>query len=225
MALRLAVETTSAVLARAPADCARWLSVSEQARLERLRVEPRRAQYLAGHWLARELLVAEAGGGIAAWTLEARPDLPPAILGPVADLHLSLSHSGDFIAAAVADAAIGIDIEQRRPREALHRFDTLLLAEGEFPGTLDNDALLLRWVVKEAWIKRGHGSALPERLAALRIEPVAPASADVHTYSTADLHLGLAARLLPVHSIPPLLPVESAMGWRVRRDGRILAGT
>lgn len=140
-----------------------WLSHSEADRLASIGAEPRRRQYLAGHWLAREVLAAIVGDGADACALEERRSRPPAVIGRD-ELSVSISHSGDWIAAACGQAAIGLDIEQRRAREALRRFEQLLLAEGEAPGSLDDDALLQRWVVKEAYIKRDAGSALPERL-------------------------------------------------------------
>ncbi|MBI2399316.1 MAG: hypothetical protein HYV17_16140 [Xanthomonadales bacterium] len=214
MALVLQVARIAELLPRLPADAAAWLSPSEQERLVGLRVPARREQYLAGHWLAREQLAALAGGVATAWQLQERRSLPPAVVGHEASLHLSLSHSGDWIAAAVADTALGIDLEQRRPREALHRFEELLLAEGEVAGSLDNDALLQRWVVKEAWIKRDHGSALPEHLAAIRLHHAEPTSADLRLWNAADFHLALATLAAPPWQIqaPGL---ASSSGWRV----------
>ena len=217
MALQLQVARIAEVLPRLPAETSAWLSPSELERLAGLRVPARRDQYLAGHWLAREQLSELAGGVATGWQLQERRSLPPAAIGHEA-LHLSLSHSGDWIAAAVADAAIGIDLEQRRPREALHRFEELLLAEGETPGTLDNDALLQRWVAKEAWIKREHGSALPEHLAAIRLHHAEPTTADIRLWSGADFHLALATRAAPTWQIH-VPEVMAASGWRVGRSG------
>ena len=178
------------VIASLPADGNNWLSTSEHARLQRLQIQSRRDQYLAGHWLARCLLADVHDGVARDWALTERPNLPPAIDG--INAQLSISHSGDWIAAAVSDQAIGIDIEQRHPpRDALHRFEHLLLAEGDQAGSLNSDQLLQRWVAKEAWIKCRHGSALPDQLARLQLRPCALADADVEVRSGDTVHLAI----------------------------------
>lgn len=198
------------VLAQAPPGAETWLSASEYARLQRLRVSARRDHYLAGHWLLRQLLATHCGGAPEAWSLRERDGLPPQIDGSA--LNASLSHSGDWIAAALSPSAIGIDLEQRGPRPALERFPELLLADDDVPGTLDNDALLQRWVVKEALIKRDHGNALPEQLAALRIRRSAGA-ADVELLSSADFHLGVAAMSPRTLTLP--VPVIARQHWKL----------
>lgn len=163
---RLHLAHMDEVLARAPAQ-RDWLSSSEQARAARLRAPQRLAHYLSGHWLLREVLARVVAVGDSVEIID-RQSLPPQLAGRP-DLHLSLSHSGPWIACAVSTAPIGIDLEQHRPREALSGFDHLLRNPDEPPGSLDPYALLERWVVKEAYIKRDCGSALPERLAELQV--------------------------------------------------------
>jgi len=208
--VRLRVARVAEVLRDLPADSITWLSASEQVRLARLRVPARRDQYLAGHWLVRSLLAAE-GGTPFDWSLDERPGLPPAVQDH-AGLQVSLSHSGLWIAAAVSAAPIGIDIEQRDPpRSALRHFEHLLLADDDTPGTLDDDALLQRWVIKEAWVKRHHGSALPDQLARLRIARCRLADADVRLYCSGALHLGIAAGSADIGEVEGCAPEA----WRV----------
>ena len=194
---RIQVAPVAQILSRAPSALDTWLSASEQSRLARLKVPNRRQQFLSGHWLARCLLSQHFGQPPSAWQLIERTNLPPAVLG-FADVQLSLSHSGDWIAAAISSAAIGIDLEQRRARDGLLSFQHLLLAQDEALDSLDLDQLLQRWVAKEAWIKRQHGSALPEQLAELKLLPASPASATVQLYSTAAFHLAITAQAMPL---------------------------
>src|SRR5436190_6209883 len=89
-----------------------WLSDSERARVAELRHAGRREHYLAGHWLARTLLARALGGDAAQWSLRERKSLPPDVPDRP-HWRVSISHSGEWIAAAVAEAPIGIDLESR----------------------------------------------------------------------------------------------------------------
>jgi 4'-phosphopantetheinyl transferase len=188
---RIGIARVEAVLAQAPLDAARWLSASEQARFAQLRVEARRAHYLAGHWLVRALLARSFGGEADAWSLGERRSLPPAVVDHDA-LRVSISHSGGWIAAAVADVPIGIDLE-RRGRVLDAALEPLLRNADESPGSLDADALLQRWVAKEAWLKRDHGSALPARLERLQLQAAPRDGADVRLDSHPEFHFAWAA--------------------------------
>lgn len=209
------VERIAEVIATMPNDHDVWLSSSELARLATLKVAGRRDQFLAGHWLARNVLAVRFGGDARDWSLAQRPSKPPAVVGHEATKQLSLSHSGDWIAAGVSVHAIGIDLEQRRMRDALHRFEDLLLAEGEIAGTLDNDVLLSRWVIKEALIKRDHGAALPEQLAALKIATADVESAHMQLLSTAQFHLGVAIAAAHDFELISNQTVLARSGWHV----------
>lgn len=209
------VERIPEVIITMPVDHADWLSASELARLATLKVASRRDQFLAGHWLARNVLATRFGGDARDWSLAQRASKPPAVVGHETTKQLSLSHSGDWVAAGVSVHAIGIDIEQRRVRDALHRFEDLLLAEGEVAGTLDNDILLQRWVIKEAWIKRDHGAALPVQLAALKIAPVDAESAHMQLLSTAQFHLGVAIAADHDFELVSKQTVLARSGWHV----------
>ncbi len=191
--VRIQVRRVEHVLSDAPDALDSWLSTSETDRLQRLKLLARRDQFLSGHWLVRGLLSQHFGNQPEQWQLIERPNLPPAVLD-FASLQVSISHSGDWIAAAIANGAIGIDLEQRRERAGLLRFQYLLLAQGEAPDSLDLDQLLQRWVAKEAWVKRHHGSALPEHLAELQLFPASSETASVQLRSTIAFHLGVTAQ-------------------------------
>ena len=193
---RVQVARVECMLKNAPSAPDTWLSESELSRLQRLKIANRRGQFLSGHWLVRCLLRQHFGKPANACQLIERTNLPPAVLG-FDDVQVSISHSGDWIAAAISNARIGIDLEQRRARAGLLRFQHLLLAQGEAPDSLDLDQLLQRWVAKEAWVKRHHGSALPEQLAELQLLPADPETANVQLFSTAAFHLAVTAQAMP----------------------------
>jgi 4'-phosphopantetheinyl transferase len=175
-----------------------WLHASEHQRLAGLKAAARRAQYLAGHWLARRLLATVYGGEARDWQLRERRDRAPAVIAPADSetacserIELGLAHSGDWLVAAVGRQRFGVDLEQRGrglPREA---FTSLLLNADEVSDGIDDEALLLRWVVKEAWIKREQGSALPARLRALALH--AHPAGEVRSYRHHELLLGVAS--------------------------------
>lgn len=185
------VARTEEVLARIPEQDSTWLSDSEQARVAMLRIDARRNHYLAGHWLVRELLSRAFGETPAYWSLQERKSLAPKVINGDQEIQISISHSGDWIAAAVADVAIGIDIEQR-PRQLDASIETLLLNKNEMPGSLDNDALLQRWVAKEAWLKARAGTALPAQLKNLQLNPAPLDCAEVRIRTHEKFHFALA---------------------------------
>ena len=186
----VAVAAVADVLAQAPAAPESWLSPSEWARAQRLRVPSRHRQYLAGHWLARLQLGRLLDRDPAECVLIEREHLPPQVLD--APLQLSLSHSGNWIACALSPAAIGIDLEERGRGPQLRTFAHLLVAEEESPGELDDDTLLQRWVLKEALIKRDCGSALPQYLASILLQPCRQDDAEIELLSTTSFHLAVA---------------------------------
>lgn len=205
---RVVVRRIEAMLASAP-PASEWLSPCEQARAAAMRAPARHAQYLAGHWLLRTLLAQAHGGDPRDYPLQERDNQPPAVAG--AALCTSLSHGGDWIAAAISPAPIGIDLEPRTPRPALRRLQHLLLNPDEPPDSLDDDALLQRWVIKEALIKRDHGSALPETLAAIRVHGALSADhADVRSWTTEAFHLATAPAGIDAVDLP--VPV-ALNGW------------
>ncbi len=179
------------VLADVPEELTSWMSESELARLALIRVAARRAQYVAGHWLARLLLERAFGGSPAQWQLLERRSQPPQVQGHGEALRVSITHTEDWVAAAIANVAIGIDLEQRTRTLDL-AIEPLLLNVDEVPGSLDADALLQRWVAKEAWIKRDAGSALAGRLERLHLRRVSREHADVCIDSHAAFQFGLA---------------------------------
>ncbi|HTA64679.1 MAG TPA: hypothetical protein VK753_04165, partial [Xanthomonadaceae bacterium] len=179
------------VLADVPADRTSWLSDSESVRFADMRNDNRKAQYLAGHWLTRVLLARALGGEAARWRLSERKSLPPQVEGHPESVAVSISHTRHWIAAAVANVAIGIDLEQR-PRILDAGLEPLLRNADEAEGSLDADTMLQRWVAKEAWIKRNSGSAVPAQLRQLHLQVAVREHADVRIDSCPAFHFGVA---------------------------------
>jgi len=163
----------------------------------------------------RQLLAVHLGTDLCAITLVERENLPPAVAD--SPLQVSLSHAGDWVAAACSAAPIGIDLEPRAPRPALDRLQHLLLNPDEATDSVDNDALLQRWVLKEALIKRDHASALPQQLAALQLRP-ATSNAEVEILSTDAWHLALAPA--GAQRIDLGLPLRARSGWALLHRDR-----
>lgn len=179
------------VLADSLEDRMEWLSDSEQARLAAIHNVARQAQYLAGHWLTRVLLARAFGVPPTQWRLLERKSQAPTVQDHADALKVSISHSGDWVATAVATVAIGIDLEQR-PRTLDATVEPLLRNADEAPGSLSPEQLLQRWVAKEAWLKRHGESALPERLRHLQLRETRGTDAQVHVDSHDAFHFGLA---------------------------------
>ena len=191
---RIAIEVarTESVLATLPDANTNWLSDSEQVRLAAIKVLARREHYIAGHWLVRLLLARSYGGEPVQWQLLERKSNPPQVIGPFENLSVSISHSKNWIAAAVSNVSIGIDLEQR-PRPLDASIEHLLLNADESPGQLDADTLLQRWVAKEAWIKSRCESALPERLRQIQLLVAPQDEVDVQIHCSDEWYFGVAA--------------------------------
>jgi 4'-phosphopantetheinyl transferase len=141
-----------------------WLCAEETARLSAMGSPKRRAQFIAGHWLVRTVAAGFTDTDPSEWALAAAPGGAPTLLRRGADedsgLHVSLSHSGGVVAAAVASLPLGIDIESTgRARDWVALADLVFapsereclrrLPEGE------RQAMFLRhWTLREAIGKR-----------------------------------------------------------------------
>jgi phosphopantetheine--protein transferase-like protein len=179
-----------------------WLSENERQRLSTMTAPQRRRQFLAGHWLLRRLAAQVHGGAPTQWSLSAGPDRVPwlhSISRPdAAPIHASLSHSGDWLAVAIAPNPIGVDLE----RPARSR-DLLALAAAVFspdecaelrrmPEGERAAAFYVFWTIKESVGKReGHGL---HRQSTQRQKPLAcgAENAEVHSWQFNDVSLALA---------------------------------
>jgi 4'-phosphopantetheinyl transferase len=150
------------------------LSTAEQARATGLASELRRRQYQASRQLLRRLLraVGEKRDGDA---LPLSTEGRPRVLDRPA-LYLSISHSGAWVACALADRPVGIDIERERPGRDLAGLGALIGAAGE------PQAFYTAWTLKEAVLKRAGQGLDYEQLALWRPEPALPRAAGVASW-------------------------------------------
>lgn len=157
-----------------PQHAQKTLSLAERQRLEAM-AHPRQAslfllgRFLLRHWLGRRLEQDPAG-------IDIRIDAggKPAPADP--DWHFSISHSGDWLALALARGAeIGLDLEcrqldppriQRLARRYFSRAEQHWLAQSPDPA---QDFLRL-WTVKEAVLK-AEGGGIANNLQRVRWRP------------------------------------------------------
>lgn len=180
----------STVLADAWTD-AGLLSVAEHARATAIAKPQRRRQFIAGRMLLRRMLADIVGGRAEDVEIDATAGAAPRV-STHPDLHLSVSHSGDWVVAAVADRPVGIDIERLGERRDPQRFARWVCSADEWTDwrTLDgaaaDDALIAHWTRKEAWLKREGGEVLLTRMHRLHAGTADAASADGATWRVAD---------------------------------------
>lgn len=100
--------------ADAHADALTWLNAEERARLATITASRRRLQFIAGHHLARCMAAEWGGGAPDTWQLRQQPGGAPMLEAQnvhAAAPSVSLSHSGEWVGCAIADVAIGLDLE------------------------------------------------------------------------------------------------------------------
>jgi phosphopantetheinyl transferase len=173
----LALARRSELAARWP-EPLRWLTASEDARRQGFSRAQRREAYVAGRWLGRELMAQCLGESPASLDLAELPD----------GWQLSLSHSGDWVAAAAQRGArIGLDLETaERPRDwaALARFIGL-------QGVADETGFLAHWTLCEAWLKaQPDGVRLPD-LHGMQWQPDAQGDGWQTRHERLHLHLAV----------------------------------
>ena len=194
-----------------------WLSADETHRLQAMTAPARRRSFLAGHWLARRVAADWLQLDAARIALDRHPDGRPLLLvdDAPASLSISLSHSGDWLAIALATVPVGIDIElprRLRDLEALARF---AFAPDEVerlqraPQAQRSAIFHTLWTLKEARGKRSGEGLLPEQ--SRRITTM-PGDIDVADASSWGFHDGALA-----------LAVEA--GTRIEIEGGDALGT
>lgn len=134
-----------------------WLGATEQARLATLRTAARQHSFLAGRWLAR-LAVQRWCGIDRLPTLEVADSGACYVVGE-GGVFVSISHSGDHVACAVAALPVGVDVERPgRPRDYLALAQAVQCEAQQkrlarLAPTQRARYFLQDWTLKEAWLK------------------------------------------------------------------------
>ncbi|HEY9103773.1 4'-phosphopantetheinyl transferase family protein [Chitinimonas sp.] len=187
------------------------LQTDETARVAGFSRPQRRAQFLAGRWLARRLLCQAVGGAPADWTLSATAGRPPQVLGQP-NWRLSVSHSGDWVACALADRPVGIDLERTNSGRDVAAMAALVChpseaAElGQLPAAEQEAALIAMWTRKEAWLKQQSAPFELARMRHLAGLPASMAASCALTWSSPVPGLALSLAAERVAEVTPLWP-------------------
>ncbi len=176
----------------------------ERDRMAGLRSEARRQQFCAGRWLAKTLLAQALGGTAQGWRISAGADTKPQVIGH-AGVHLSITHSGDFVACAIAHQPVGLDLERLGPQRSVLDMATLVCSPQEqaelraLPQAAVQAGFLAQWCRKEARLKQLGQPMDYEHLRGMVFVPAAAGDALVGTwrFDGAGLVLALAAPNLP----------------------------
>lgn len=168
-------------------DPTAWLDAGEQARLQGMASPLRRQQFLAGHGLARRLAEAMTGLPAGEWRWQVDEGQRRRLMHAGGEaLFVSVSHSGDRVAAAVGRRALGLDIECD-PRER----DWTRLANGLFEPLVasgigaDPAAFRRAWALAEAEAKRSGEGMQRAHLRRLLIEPTGNSDAEAWSWPVA----------------------------------------
>lgn len=171
-------------LAEAQAGGLDWLSDDERLRVDAMGSRVRREQFIAGHWLARCHAAEVLGGTPQQWCVSAAdggaPLLTSAVVAGGTQVFVSLSHSGAWLATAIAAFPVGVDIEcARRDRNVAALLAYCFSAQDcesvrKLPTDEQRAAFYRLWTLGEAHGKReGHGlrPELSRRRQVLAAEP------------------------------------------------------
>ena len=205
-----------------------WLGAAERQRWTTLGAA-RRREFAAGRRLLRDTLAQATGLPAEDWAISAAVGAAPVVQGP-ASVRASLSHRLGWVAAAVSDGAVGIDVEPARPprsdaagRAALMLAPAELVAWNALARGLREAALRTAWTAKEAWFKASppHTTAWDFRRVVARA--CAPADANVRVWEASPLHVAVcsvdAGELARVECAGLGSIVATSTFWHVARAG------
>lgn len=203
-----------------------WLGDDEAERLRAMTAPERRRSFLAGHWQARSVAGEWLQVDTARIGLERYPDGRPLLHvdGAPSELSLSVSHSGDWLAVALASVPVGIDIElPRRARDyaGLARFAFSPEEQARLDGLDDGgrSAVFHRlWTLKEARGKRSGEGLPPGQARRVTASPSDARDAEATSWDFGDGALALAIAPGARIDIVGGEGLRSPMWWRYRED-------
>ena len=168
-ALRLLLAVQAPLGARAQQLASGWLTDGEHARMAAMQRAARRQEFLACRYALRHLLSTARGTTTDHWRLDAPEGRAPHLnaqhhgVDAAAFTHLSLSHSGAYLACAVGSRPVGIDLEVKDvhvPRRDVLALAAMACTDGEMEQlqatsceALRYRSLLQIWSLKEAYFK------------------------------------------------------------------------
>jgi 4'-phosphopantetheinyl transferase len=187
------------------ADCAHatesmnWCSAAETRRALGIASPRRRAQFLSGRWLARQMLSEYFGGAASDWQMRCDSGYAPAVESGPACASVSLAHRFDALVCGVASTPIGVDVEIAGTRASTDPggLAELMLSAaetGNYFQTAESERptlLCALWVLKEAWTK---SCGVPLELSMLQkisALPVGAGAANARLWTAGNLTLGL----------------------------------
>ncbi|HEY7885674.1 MAG TPA: 4'-phosphopantetheinyl transferase superfamily protein [Cellvibrionaceae bacterium] len=154
-----------------------WLSAAELQRLTRQATKGGRQRFLASRLVLRAILANRLACNPAAVRFGLQPGGKPFIAHPATGaIEFSLSHSGDWIALAIGEQPLGVDVEQPQKtrdllaiaRQYFHPEETAHLQQ--LQGGERYAAFYRYWTLKEAFFK-ARGTGIAEGLALICIHP------------------------------------------------------
>ncbi len=159
-----------------------WLSEQEQGRLSSITATRRRTEFLAGRWLARQCLAANAGGRWQDYVLSAPDGAAPTVLSaPKCGLeqapYFSLSHSADWLACAVSNHPVGVDVEDVTRLRDIDALGDWIYGPQErahvdvLPEPARREHFFALWTLKEAWIKQAKSGVQPASMRDVQFIP------------------------------------------------------
>lgn len=181
-----------------------WLTDDELNRFRSITSAQRKGQFLAGHYLARKMAGRLYANAVEDWNygvddnnqrrLECRQDGIPG-------LYVSLSHSGDWIAAAISDTAVGIDIETYDKQRDFIAIASHVFSRSEtdllktFPHEQLGRQFYLYWTMKECVAKQyGAGLKFEVSRAHSFIPSADPNLALINTWQCPEYVIALAGK-------------------------------
>lgn len=219
--VQLHVAAIGKLAAAATAEGLGWLTEVEAGRLQAMRSQARRESFLAGHWQARKLVARWLGVRSARISLASFADGRPLVClddDPV-PLSLSLSHSGDWLAVALGEVAVGVDVELPRRLRDIDALAGFMFSRSDLQRLQAADAgerervFLELWALNEARVKRTGEGLHPRASRELGVRPCDAAGAQVLTWRFRNGALALA--LTPGAQVECSgARLHEACGWR-----------